>query len=239
MRTAIQIIENEYSGRLRLRVDENNTVLVNAGDAARGYGYCSADKKGARHIKWDMVNSILGEFGNTGTIGENDYIPETLFYILAMRSDSPAATPFQEFTAKVIAEIRRNGYYVAKGKLDKKIMIRELGKEVRKSMTAAACRFYDYSRKFGDRRTKGMIIGQWTNEGYKVSGIRKGGRDDAETTIEQLAATILIESTQRDGTDSGIAQGKLPRQIEAKNSRDLQRLGAALVNTLQNVRFLE
>lgn len=218
MQTSIQTFYYEGFGDFHARVDENNIVWVQIEDAAHGLGYISASKDGAARVTWNKIRAIFRDSGYNLTVRAGCFIPENMFFMLAMKADSPTARKFQKWAAdEVFPALRRQGFYAVSPKLDRRFLLRELGKEVRKTMTAAACRFFDYAQRFGDRRSKGMIIGRWTNEGYEISGIPKGGRDDA--TVEQLAATILIESTQRDGTDSGIAQRKLPRQIEACNTR--------------------
>lgn len=240
MTPAIQSFFNDTTGNFRCYIDENGIPRINATDAAYGLGYIATSKGGVTSVKWGEINRILREAGYKEKISADSYLTESMFYLLAMRSDNQSARDFQNWAAnEVFPSIRKQGYYAQNAKLDKWSMIRELGKEVRKSMTAAACRFYDYAHKYGDNRTKGMIIGQWTNEGYKVSGINKGERNNKGTTsAAQLAATILIEEAQRDNTDSGIAQGMLPRQIEAKNSRDLRKLGSALPSVLKNTNLL-
>ena len=238
METNIQTFYYDGFGDFHARVDENNIVWVQIEDAAYGLGYISVSKNGTVHVKWDKIRAIFNDSGYNFNVRAGCFIPENMFFMLAMRTDSPAARKFQKWAAdEVFPALRRQGFYAVNPKLSRKFLLRELGKQVRKTMTAAACRFFDYAQQFGDRRSKGMIIGMWTNEGYEISGITKGGRDDA--TEEQLAATILIESTQRDGTDSGIAQRKLPRQIEACNTRQLQKLKAGLPPSLKNSTFLK
>lgn len=190
METNIQTFHYEEFNDFHARIDENNVVWVKIEDVAFGLGYISVSKNGAVRAKWDKIRAIFNDSGYNFNVRAGCFIPENMFFMLAMRTDSPSARKFQKWAAdEVFPALRRQGFYAVNPRLDRKNLLRELGKDVRKSMTAAA--------------------------------------------------TILIESTQRDGTDSGIAQRKLPRQIEASNTKQLQKLKAGLPPNLKNSNFLK
>lgn len=61
---------------------------------------------------WRRVNQYLTDFG-FGTSAENAYIPENMFYRLAMKAKNKVAEAFQIWVSdKVLPQIRKQGYYV-------------------------------------------------------------------------------------------------------------------------------
>ena len=74
---------------------------------ARGLGFTqSQNKNGVEYIsvRWERVEGYLSELGFPHKWGKNDFIPENIFYRLAMKAKNEAAEKFQ---AKVADEIIR------------------------------------------------------------------------------------------------------------------------------------
>jgi prophage antirepressor-like protein len=85
----VKIIQN-----VRAYIDENNVVHINAEDAARGLGF-TQDKDNVGYVRWDRVNTYLAEFGFSPQVGKDDFIPEEMFYRLAMKANNGTAVVFQ------------------------------------------------------------------------------------------------------------------------------------------------
>lgn len=79
---------------------------------ARGLGFTET-KNGKEYIMWRRVEGYLSELG-FGTFAERpEYIPENIFYRLAMKAKNEAAEKFQAKVADdIIPSIRRTGGYL-------------------------------------------------------------------------------------------------------------------------------
>lgn len=98
-------------------VDEKGTVWLNVEDVARGLGFTQVAKSGNVVIRWERVNNYLREFGFIPTSGDSvkagDYIPENMFYRLAMKASNAAAQKFQaKVCDEILPSIRKTGMYI-------------------------------------------------------------------------------------------------------------------------------
>lgn len=105
-------------------VSKDGTAYIDAGDAARGLGFVQV-KNGVEYIRWETFNRHLAEItfpnnlgnfpnelGIPNKLGKGDYIPEQIFYLLAMKAKNEAAQNFQRKVAfKIMPSIRKYGYY--------------------------------------------------------------------------------------------------------------------------------
>lgn len=97
---------------VRCYLDENGIVQLNAEDVARGLGF-TEPKNGAEYVKWSRVNRYLQEFGFSTQVSKDDFIPENMFYRLAMKASNAAAQAFQAKVAdEILPSIRKNGMYI-------------------------------------------------------------------------------------------------------------------------------
>ena len=103
-------------------VDKDNTVWLNVEDVARGLGFTQTQNKGGKlytSIRWERVNKYLADFGFPQKVGENDFIPESMFYRLVWKSRDENALAFQAKVAdEILPAIRKYGYYVTPNKID-------------------------------------------------------------------------------------------------------------------------
>lgn len=110
----ISLFENKNLNlEVRTLLNEDGSVSINLEDAARGLGFVEnrISTSGERYIKWQRVNKYLEEF-NVPTCGHDDFIPESVFYLLAMKAKSETAIAFQKWLAiDVIPSIRKTGSY--------------------------------------------------------------------------------------------------------------------------------
>ena len=96
-------------------VDKNNVAWLNAEDVARGLGFVHKEtKNGVEYstVRWATVNNYLKEFGFANKVAKDDFIPENMFYRLAMKASNAAAQKFQAKVAdEIMPSIRRDGFY--------------------------------------------------------------------------------------------------------------------------------
>lgn len=108
----LQVFKNE---QLKLEVgvikNDDGSISVKLDDAARGLGFTQI-KNDKEYIKWERVARYLEEYGVSPQVGKDDYIPESIFYLLAMKASNETAKQFQIWIAQdVIPSIRKNGKY--------------------------------------------------------------------------------------------------------------------------------
>lgn len=104
-------------------VDANNVVQLNAEDIARELGFTQTAKSGNEVVRWERVNRYLCEFGFIPTCGDDvkagDYIPEHVFYLLAMKASNEAAKNFQlKIATEILPSIRKYGFYATPEKAE-------------------------------------------------------------------------------------------------------------------------
>lgn len=89
---------------------------------ARGLGFTRVANSGNEVVRWERVNKYLAEFG-VPTSGHDDFIPENIFYRLAMKANNAAAEAFQKKIAdEVIPSIRKHGAYLTPEKVEEVLL---------------------------------------------------------------------------------------------------------------------
>lgn len=95
--------------------EKDGVAYINLEDAARGLGFSRTEvKNGASYetIRWQRVFDYLEEFGFAHKWAKDDYIPENIFYRLAMKAKNDVAERFQALVAdEIIPSIRKRGMY--------------------------------------------------------------------------------------------------------------------------------
>lgn len=93
--------------------EENGTAFLKLETVARGLGFTD-NSKGAEYVRWNTVRQYLSEIGFSQEVAKNDFIPENIFYRLAMKAKNEAAEKFQALVAdEIIPSIRKTGGYIA------------------------------------------------------------------------------------------------------------------------------
>ena len=92
-------------------IDENGTAHLNLEDVARGLGFM--ETKGD-YVRWQRLDGYLTEL-KFSTSGERpEFIPENIFYRLAMKAKNETAEHFQAKVAdEILPAIRKTGSYNA------------------------------------------------------------------------------------------------------------------------------
>ena len=96
--------------------EQDGTAYLKLEDVARGLGFTQTqNKNGVEYtsIRWETINRYLEEIGFPNKLGKDSYIPENVFYRLAMKAKNETAEKFQALVADdIIPSIRKHGGYI-------------------------------------------------------------------------------------------------------------------------------
>lgn len=118
MEKSIQIFANSEFGSLQW-YEQDGTLYFNLEQCARGLGFTTVAASGNEVVRWNTVFNYLCDLGVATSCNEEsyqakcpDFIPENIFYRLAMKAKNETAERFQAWIAdKVVPSIRKNGNY--------------------------------------------------------------------------------------------------------------------------------
>lgn len=95
--------------------EQDGTAYLKLDDVARGLGFTQTETKNGKEyvtVRWKRVSDYLEEFGFDHKWSKDDFIPENVFYRLAMKASNPVAEKFQALVAdEIIPAIRKTGSY--------------------------------------------------------------------------------------------------------------------------------
>ena len=101
--------------------EKDGTAYLSLEAVARGLGFTTTqtiDGKEYINVRWKRVDEYLAEIGFATCGKRPDFIPENIFYRLAMKAKNETAEKFQALVAdEIIPTIRRTGGYVANDEL--------------------------------------------------------------------------------------------------------------------------
>ena len=120
--------------------EKDGVAYLRLETVARGLGFTQTQTKGGREytsIRWERVDQYLAELGFPHKWGKElvpdgavrpEFIPENIFYRLAMKAKNESAEAFQAKIAdEVIPSIRKHGAYMTPDTIDKMISSPEFG----------------------------------------------------------------------------------------------------------------
>lgn len=114
---------------VRAYLDEQGTVWLNIEDIARGLGFTEIAASGNVTVRWRTVRNYLKSFGYKPVAGScddikaGDYIPENMFYRLAMKASNETAQKFQAKVAdEILPAIRKHGAYMTPETIEKVLL---------------------------------------------------------------------------------------------------------------------
>ncbi|EHK2349150.1 ORF6C domain-containing protein [Clostridium perfringens] len=113
----LMIFENKELGMdVRAIKNKDGSISINAEDTARGFGFTQIKNK-KEYVRWETLNTYCKEFGFSQQVGKDDFIPESLFYLLGMKANNDVARKFQTWLAiDVIPAVRKTGQYKTQNK---------------------------------------------------------------------------------------------------------------------------
>lgn len=209
MNNQIEIFKNE---ELKLQVrtiqNEDGSISINAEDTARGFGFTTVAKSGNEVVRWARVNDYCKEFGFDNKLAKDDYIPESLFYMLGMKASNKVAQEFQKWLAvDVIPSIRKNGTYSIKEEKVDKLAEMETETKLNNSQTRKANSLMRMHKQCNDPIVKELLF---------------------KKAIETLTGKKLIDNTKKTysaeeiGKKLGITANRVGRIANANNLKTEQ-----------------
>lgn len=111
--------------------EKDGTAYLKLETVARGLGFTTVATSGNEVVRWNTVYKYLNDLGVARSCNEGnsyrdicpDFIPENIFYRLAMKAKNEAAEKFQAFIAdEVIPSIRKHGGYLTPEKVEEALL---------------------------------------------------------------------------------------------------------------------
>lgn len=94
--------------------EKDGVAYLNLETVARGLGFTKKADSGNEVVNWTRVRGYLADLGVEQKCTTGDYIPENIFYRLAMKAKNETAERFQAVIAdEVVPAIRKTGGYIA------------------------------------------------------------------------------------------------------------------------------
>lgn len=102
--------------------EKDGTAYLKLETVAKGLGFVD-NRDGVEYVRWARVDKYLKEL-NFATSGERcDFIPENIFYRLAMKAKNETAEKFQAKVAdEIIPSIRKHGAYMTPQKIEEVLL---------------------------------------------------------------------------------------------------------------------
>ncbi|GMB02049.1 phage antirepressor KilAC domain-containing protein [Pelosinus sp. IPA-1] len=95
-------------------IDGNGIAQLNLEDVARGLGFVDNSKE-IEYVRWNTVMGYLKGFGFSQEVAKESFIPENIFYRLAMKAKNEIAEKFQALVAdEILPAIRKTGSYLVR-----------------------------------------------------------------------------------------------------------------------------
>lgn len=106
--------------------EQNGVAYLRLENVARGLGFTTVAASGNEVVRWNTVYNYLTDLkAVAGSCNGNykgncpDFIPENIFYRLAMKAKNETAEKFQALVAdEIIPSIRKNGIYATDNVID-------------------------------------------------------------------------------------------------------------------------
>lgn len=108
----VKVFENEELGlQVRTIFNLDGSISVSAEDTAIGFGW-TQEKRGKLYPRWETMNGYCKDLGYSQLVGKEDYIPESLYYLLGMKANNEKAQKYQRWLAMdVLPTLRKTGSY--------------------------------------------------------------------------------------------------------------------------------
>lgn len=98
--------------------EKDGVAYLNLETVARGLGFTKKADSGNEVVNWTRVRGYLTDLGVEQKCTTGDYIPENIFYRLAMKAKNETAERFQAMIAdEVVPAIRKHGGYLTPAKV--------------------------------------------------------------------------------------------------------------------------
>lgn len=186
-------------------VDEDNNIYM----SRTQIGYALEYKDPSNAVKnihnkyyerFDMLSVEVSGAQFVPPLHKNKNSPKIYMYTekgiyeVCRKSRQAVADNFYDWVYDTISEIKKNGYYVASGKDEKRLGIRQETKQVRNQETDMIKRFIEYAKEQGSTHADRYYT-NFTKLANKRCGIETGERDkaDQKTLLRLKSLETLIE----------------------------------------------
>ncbi len=102
--------------------EQDGVAYLNLEAVARGLGFTDT-KNDTEYVRWNTVRSYLADLRFSQEVAKDSFIPENIFYRLAMKAKNAVAEQFQAFIAdEVIPAIRKHGGYLTPAMVEQALL---------------------------------------------------------------------------------------------------------------------
>lgn len=130
--------------------EKDGTAYLKLETVARGLGFTDSSKS-VEYVRWNTVRQYLNDIGFSQEVAKDGFIPENVFYRLAMKAKNEASERFQAKVAdEIIPSIRKTGGYGFRQMTPEEMMRVQLGmidKHEERISKLENCMNIDYSQQ--------------------------------------------------------------------------------------------
>lgn len=167
--------------------EENGTAYLKLESVARGLGFTTVATSGNEVVRWSRVEKYLSEIGFSTCCERPEFIPENVFYRLAMKAKNETAEKFQALVAdKIIPSIRKNGGYISN---QEKLTPEQI---VANALIVAHNIIAQKDKELEEKRKKLAILAH-VNKTYTMTEIAKELNLKSATELNKLLADRKIQ----------------------------------------------
>jgi len=119
-------------------IDSKGMAQLNLEDVSRGLGFTTVATSGNECVRWQRVGEYLNDLKYyTGEALTEAFIPENIFYRLAMKAKNETAEKFQAMVAdEILPSIRKHGMYAKDELLDNPDLLIEVATKLKEERHA-------------------------------------------------------------------------------------------------------
>lgn len=163
MNNLMKFENDELGVSIKTIKNEDGSISINAEDVAKGFGWYRIETKNDKKyssIMWNRMNGYIEELGFAHKCAKDDYIPESLFYLLGMKANNEVARAFQEWIAiEIMPAIRKTGGYIPKYKGDTEEDLRNRTiKILEKTIEESKLDLKEANRKIRNLQSKNRLL---------------------------------------------------------------------------------
>lgn len=133
-------------------IDENGTAWLEMDAIARGLGFTEV-KNHVEYVRYRTIYAHLESLGLSQDVAKEGFIPENVFYLLAMKASNQTAISYQAKVAnEILPSIRKTGSYSVKPQSIEDLIILQAQsvKEIRLTQQQQATAIADHEFKLAD-----------------------------------------------------------------------------------------
>ena len=181
--------------------EKDGVVYLKLETVARGLGFTQTAKSGNEVVRWERVHRYLVDLG-VPTCGDDGFIPENIFYRLAMKAKNAVAEAFQAKVAdEIIPSVRKHGSEMNNSHNTEIITVNYNNDQPTVSARELHG-FLEVETRFNDWFRRMCEYGFTENRDFRFYSIlskTNGGRpaQDAEITIEMAKEICMLQRNEK------------------------------------------